>query len=81
MSPLHNTHSRVPQAESVWLYNVPWSINRMVTYMDGRYNHPDIWVLENGVSEKGEAGRKGAAATVDPMRTRYFKGYIDEACK
>ena len=34
MSPLHNTHSRVPQAESVWLYNVPWSISRMLSYVD-----------------------------------------------
>lgn len=30
------------------LYNVPWAINRMVTYMDKRYGRPDIWVLENG---------------------------------
>jgi hypothetical protein len=33
------------QAESVWLYNVPWAINRMVSYMDKRYGRPEIWVL------------------------------------
>jgi hypothetical protein len=33
------------QAESVWLYNVPWAINRMTTYMDQRYGRPEIWVL------------------------------------
>lgn len=69
------------QAESVWLYNVPWAINRMVSYMDQRYGRPDIWVLENGISEKGEAYRNGDARFKDPLRTRYFQGYIDEACK
>ncbi|KAI8476517.1 MAG: glycoside hydrolase superfamily [Monoraphidium minutum] len=69
------------QAESYWLYNVPWSINRMTTYMSKRYGYPEIQVLENGISEKGEAGRSGAAALVDPLRTKYFRGYIDEVCK
>ena len=60
---------------------MPWAINRMVTYMDQRYGRPEIWVLENGVSEKGEAYKSGPSALQDPFRTRYFQGYIDEACK
>jgi hypothetical protein len=50
--------------------------------------HPHPHVLdpspppsENGISEKGEASRTGDAALRDPLRTRYFQGYIDEACK
>ncbi|KAI8476683.1 MAG: glycoside hydrolase superfamily [Monoraphidium minutum] len=69
------------QAESYWLYNVPWAINRMLNYLDNRYDRPEIWILENGISEKGEAARVGAAALVDPLRTKYFRGYIDEVCK
>ena len=38
-------------------------------------------VLENGISEKGEASRSGEAKLKDDLRTRYFRGYIDEACK
>ena len=53
---------------------MPWAINRMVSYMDQRYGRPEIWVLENGISEKGEASRSGAAALQDPLRTRYFQG-------
>jgi hypothetical protein len=50
----------------------------MAYYLDQRYNRPEIWVLENGISEKGEAYRSGAALLRDPFRTKYFKGYIDE---
>jgi hypothetical protein len=69
------------QAESYWLYNVPWSISRMLRYMRDRYDSPYIWVLENGISEKGEAKRAGVAAVTDDLRTDYFKGYITETCK
>lgn len=69
------------QAQSVWLYNVPWSLSRMLEYMDKRYGRPDIWVLENGISEKGEGWETGAAALQDPLRIRYYQGYISEACK
>ena len=53
---------------------MPWAISRMVSYIDRRYGAPEVWVLENGVSEKGEAARKGAAALSDPLRTRFFHG-------
>jgi hypothetical protein len=67
--------------ESYWLYNVPWSINKMLHYMKDRYDNPYIWVLENGISEKGESKRTGASALQDDLRTRYFHGYITESCK
>lgn len=67
--------------ESYWLYNVPWSIGKMLRYMKNRYDNPYIWVLENGISEKGESARTGASALQDDLRTDYFKGYISESCK
>jgi hypothetical protein len=67
--------------ESYWLYNVPWSIGRMLRYMKERYDNPYIWVLENGISEKGESKRSGPSALQDDLRTDYFKGYITESCK
>lgn len=53
----------------------------MLYYMKNRYNNPYIWVMENGISEKGEAYRQGEAALQDTLRTNYFRGYIGEACK
>jgi hypothetical protein len=53
----------------------------MLDYLDKRYDRPELWVLENGISEKGEAGRRGAAALRDPLRIRYFSGYLSEVCK
>ncbi len=46
-----------------------------------RYDYPEIWFLENGVSEKGEAQRNGAARFKDPFRIKYFKGYIEATCR
>lgn len=69
------------RGESYWLYNVPWSIGRMLRYMKERYDNPYIWVLENGISEKAESSRTGASALQDDLRTDYFKGYISESCK
>jgi len=63
------------------LYNVPWSISSMVSYLNTRYGNPEIWVLENGVSEKAEASRTGAARYQDPFRTKFFRGYVNEVCK
>jgi hypothetical protein len=53
----------------------------MLRYMKERYDNPYIWVLENGISEKAESSRTGAAALQDDLRTDYFKGYISESCK
>jgi hypothetical protein len=38
-------------------------------------------VLENGISEKNEAYRDKSSRFIDPLRVRYFRGYIDEVCK
>jgi hypothetical protein len=45
------------------------------------YNGPDIYVLESGWSEVGEGKRTGADRLQDPMRTQYYKGYIEAACQ
>lgn len=46
----------------------------MLNYLDQRYGKPEIWILENGISEKGEAKRTGAARTEDPLRTKVRGG-------
>ena len=37
------------QADSEWLRVVPWGLRKLLVWIDQRYNHPDIYVLENGV--------------------------------
>lgn len=71
------------QAESYWLNDVPWSLISMLRYIDRRYGSPEIWVLENGWSEKGESKRAsgGEVALKDPSRVKYFRGYTGAACK
>ena len=69
------------QAESYWLNDVPWSLTSMLRYIDARYDSPEIWVMENGFSEKGEAKRRGGDRLRDGARLSYFRGYIDAACK
>lgn len=71
------------RAESYWLNDVPWSLTSMLKYIDERYDAPEIWVMENGFSEKGEAKRLagGDAALRDPARIKYFRGYAGAACK
>lgn len=37
------------QADSEWLYVVPWGLRKLLVWVDQRYDHPDIYILENGV--------------------------------
>ena len=37
------------QADSEWLYVVPWGLKKLLVWIHQRYDHPDIYVLENGV--------------------------------
>ena len=39
-------------AGSSWLKVTPWGIRRALIWVSGQYNHPDIYVTENGFSDK-----------------------------
>jgi beta-glucosidase len=39
------------QANSDWLYIVPWGINKAVTYVKERYGNPTMILSENGTQE------------------------------
>ena len=39
-----------PQAESPWLFVYPPGIRNVIEWIDKRYDHPVIYVFENGVS-------------------------------
>ena len=61
------------QAESTWLRVVPWSLYKVLKYVDKRYKPTDIRVSENGVSAPGESSKSLQDALHDSFRVDYFK--------
>lgn len=43
------------QADSPWLYVVPWGLRKLLCWIHQRYNGPDIYILENGVDCPNES--------------------------
>ena len=65
----------------VWLNKVPQGLRKLLSYIKENYGDPDIYITENGWSEKGEEARVGEAALNDTERVGYYKEYINEALK
>lgn len=62
-----------PQAESTWLRVVPWSLYKVLKYVDKRYDPKEIRVTENGVSDPGESNMQRQDAMHDKFRVDYFR--------
>ena len=60
---------------------VPHGLRRLLRYIKKHYGDPDIYITENGWSEKGEDVRVGEAALNDSQRAQYYTLYINEALK
>ncbi|KAJ3079452.1 hypothetical protein HK102_003774 [Quaeritorhiza haematococci] len=78
------------QAQSSWLYVVPWSFRRILNYIADRYHiakptsntqHPII-ITENGVSPPNEqlvsTATPVGVTLDDSFRVRYYEGYLGE---
>jgi len=66
---------RWPQAASGWLYEVPWGLRKLLTWLKEEYGGPDIYVTENGWSDTEVEGVN------DDGRVRYFRNNINEMLK
>ena len=64
-----------------WLNKVPQGLRKLLSYIKKNYGDPEIYITENGWSEKGEEARVGEAALNDIERVGYYKEYINEALK
>nr|XP_039253969.1 uncharacterized protein LOC120331019 [Styela clava] len=62
------------QAVPDWLQIVPWGMRRLLNWIDREYNHPPIYITENGVG-------MDVATTDDQIRIMFYKAYINEALK
>jgi beta-glucosidase/6-phospho-beta-glucosidase/beta-galactosidase len=63
------------------LNKVPLGLRKLLSYIKTNYGDPEIYITENGWSEKGEDVRVGEAALNDAERVGYYTEYINEALK
>ena len=64
------------QGGNDWIYDTPAGFQSFLEYIDKRYNHPDIYVTENGFAVRGEPGLPMHEILHDADRVDYFKGYL-----
>lgn len=56
------------ESASSWLRVVPWGLRKLLNWIDKTYDHPEIFVTENGVSDKGGLD--------DNTRITYYKVFF-----
>ncbi|OMO51448.1 Glycoside hydrolase, family 1 [Corchorus olitorius] len=65
-----------PQAYSGWLYQVPWGMYKVVTYLKERYGNPTIILSENGMDDPGNLTLP--EGLYDQIRVNYYRSYLKE---
>ncbi|RZC38804.1 Glyco hydro 1 domain containing protein [Asbolus verrucosus] len=55
-------------AASFWLKVVPWGMRKLLNWVDQTYDHPEIFITENGFSDRGELE--------DQKRIDYYAEYL-----
>ena len=65
-----------PHGESEWLYSVPWGITKLLRYIDSEFNHPIIYITENGYDVRGESDMSISDAIHDIDRVQYYQQYL-----
>ncbi|XP_013631000.1 PREDICTED: beta-glucosidase 42 isoform X1 [Brassica oleracea var. oleracea] len=64
------------RAASDWLYIVPWGIRRTLNYISEKYNHPPIFITENGMDDEDDGSASMHEMLDDKRRVAYFKSYL-----
>ncbi|PWY92018.1 putative beta-glucosidase [Aspergillus heteromorphus CBS 117.55] len=65
-----------PETQSTWLRPSPIGFRKLLKWLSERYEHPKIYVTENGTSLKGENDLPLEELLQDDFRTEYFRGYV-----
>ena len=55
---------------------VPWGCRKLLEWLDERYDHPDIYITENGCSHDDKVVRGKVS---DQYRIEFFEEYLKEA--
>ncbi|XP_018573472.1 myrosinase 1, partial [Anoplophora glabripennis] len=63
------TPSDWPSSASSWLKVTPWAIKKLLIWLKENYKDPEIFIMENGVSEDG-------SSLEDEIRINYYRDYL-----
>ncbi|KAF8399024.1 hypothetical protein HHK36_014890 [Tetracentron sinense] len=67
------------QAYSYWLYDVPWGMYKVLTYIKEHYGNPTVILSENGMDDPGNVTLpKGLH---DTKRINFYKDYLTQLKK
>ena len=61
------------QANSFWLYIVPWGMYKTVTYVKEQYGNPPIIISENGTGWKSSLNFFPSSLFLDSIKTHSLK--------
>jgi beta-glucosidase/6-phospho-beta-glucosidase/beta-galactosidase len=80
---LKDSRGRVPGAPSAsaWLFSAPYGLRAMLAWVSRRYARPEIWVVESGYCEPGEADKPAHEALADARRLGYHLAHLEAACE
>jgi beta-glucosidase len=56
-----------------WLFKTPDGLRNTLVWLHKRYNGPEFWITENGVSGPGEEFKGRSHAVRDDFRLDYYK--------
>lgn len=56
-------------------------MHHILLYVHQRYNAPEIWITENGVSAPKEGSKSNSKAVKDDFRLDFFRQYIKNLCQ
>ncbi|KAI3835321.1 hypothetical protein MKW98_020437 [Papaver atlanticum] len=63
-----------PRAHSNWLYEVPWGMYKVLTYVKEHYGNPNVILSENGMDDPGNVSLPQALH--DTRRMNFYKTYL-----
>jgi beta-glucosidase len=64
------------QADSTWLYVVPWGIQKVLQHVHNFYKNPIIYITENGVDVPKEGSLPIDQVVNDTFRVDFLQGYL-----
>ncbi|TVU45485.1 hypothetical protein EJB05_04974, partial [Eragrostis curvula] len=76
------------QANSNWLYIVPWGMYGCVNYLKQKYGNPTVYITENGTQYNPKSLENGSTwkphprpVLADATRVRFYRSYLGELKK
>ncbi|KAJ4971987.1 hypothetical protein NE237_005086 [Protea cynaroides] len=76
LSTVRNGLSIGPRAASDWLFVYPQGIWELLRYTKRKYNNPEIFITENGISEFNNSTQTLEEALTDNMRIDYYYHHL-----